>query len=60
MNRNVSLSNSLHEEAFDLLVSMEGLTMEDLQEQYLAFTGEVLDDDEGTSKYSPYLSVAIQ
>ena len=56
----MSLVNSLHPEAFARLVGMEGLAMEDLAEQYLELTGEVLDEDEGTLNYIPYLSVAIQ
>ena len=48
VNRNLSMVNALHASAFDLLVSMEGRTQEDLKAQYHQLTGGNMADNEGT------------
>ncbi len=50
VNRNLSLVNSLHDEAFDALVKFEGWSKQAMHDAYKEWTGTELDDEEGTVK----------
>ena len=47
MNRSKSMLDSLHQPPFDVLVSHEGMTFEDLQAAYTKLTGDTMTEDEG-------------
>jgi hypothetical protein len=51
VNRNLSLVNSLHDQAFDALVLFEGWSIQDMHKAYFEWTGTKLDESEGTTNF---------